>query len=229
MRDKSLKLPPLHYNPPQDPLRILYQDDDILVLSKPSGILSVPGKTEEYFDCLETRAKEKIPNALLTHRLDLETSGVFMMALNKPAQAHINRQFELRQTKKHYIARVWGHVDGDNGRVDLPLCVDWDNRPRQMVCHTHGRSAQTDWTVLERGWLQCGNGYTRMLLKPITGRSHQLRVHMEQLGYPILGEVFYAHDDAENAAKRLQLHAESLTVFHPKDGSSMTFTDKAPF
>lgn len=229
MRNKSLKLPPLFYNPPQESLRILHQDSDILVLSKPSGILSVPGKTEEHSDCLETRAKLAIPSALLTHRLDLETSGVFMMALNKPAQAHINLQFEKRRTKKSYIARVWGHVSEDNGRVDLPMCVDWDNRPRQMVCYDNGRTAQTDWIVLERGQLLCGNDFTRMLLKPITGRSHQLRVHMEEIGHPILGEVFYAHDDAENAAKRLQLHAQSLTIYHPKDDHLMTFTDPAPF
>ncbi len=229
MRNKSLKLPPLFYDPPQEPLRILHQDDDILVLSKPSGLLSVPGKPEEHRDCLETRAQTEIPNALLTHRLDLETSGIFMMALHKSAQAHINLQFEKRRTKKHYIARVWGNVNDDSGHIDLPMCVDWDNRPRQMICHEHGRSAQTDWKVIERGKLPCGNDFTRVLLKPISGRSHQLRVHMEQLGHPILGEVFYAHDEAENAAKRLQLHAESLTIHHPKDESLITFTDLAPF
>jgi tRNA pseudouridine32 synthase/23S rRNA pseudouridine746 synthase len=229
LRNKSLKLPPLHYNPPQEPLKILHQDDDILVLSKPSGLLSVPGRPEKHRDCLETRAQLAIPNALLTHRLDLETSGIFMMALHKPAQAHINLQFEKRRTKKHYIARVWGHVKGDNGHIDLPMCVDWENRPRQMISHEHGRPAQTDWEVMERGKLPCGKGFTRMLLKPISGRSHQLRVHMEQLGHPILGEVFYAHDEAENAADRLQLHAESLTIHHPKDESLITFTDPTPF
>ena len=229
MRDKSLKLPPLHYDPPQTPLQILYQDDDVLALSKPSGILSVPGKPIEHRDCLETRAKDAFPNALLTHRLDMETSGVFLMALNKPAQVHINRQFEKRQTQKEYIANVWGHVEGDHGQIDLPLCCDWDNRPRQMVSQEFGRPAQTDWTVLERSQLPCGNDFTRMLLKPITGRSHQLRVHMEELGHPILGEVFYAHDMAENAADRLHLHAQSLTIHHPKDGELITFTDPAPF
>jgi len=229
LRNKSLKLPPLFYNPPNDPLKVLYQDDDLLALSKPSGILSVPGKTEDNSDCLETRAKAEFPNALLTHRLDLETSGVFLMALNKPAQAHINRQFEKRRTQKEYIAVVWGHVEGDTGHIDLPLCCDWPNRPRQMVSFKHGRPSQTDWEVLDRGTLPCGNEFTRMLLKPITGRSHQLRVHMEEIGHPILGEVFYAHDDAEHAAERLLLHAQSLTIFHPKDESVVTFTDLAPF
>ena len=123
---KLLKLPPLFYDPPQEPLRISHQDDDILVLSKPGGILSVPGKAEDQRDSLETRAQLKIPNALLTHRLDLETSGIFMMALHKPTQAHINLQFEKRRTQKCYIARVWGHVDGESGRVDLPMCNDWE-------------------------------------------------------------------------------------------------------
>lgn len=207
----------------------MYRDDDIIVLSKPSGLLSVPGRSEDHQDCLETRVREQFPNALLVHRLDLETSGIFLMALNKPAQAHINLQFEKRRTQKEYIACVWGHVEGDNGRVDLPLCCDWYNRPRQMVSYDHGRPSQTDWEALERGQLPCGNSFTRILLKPITGRSHQLRVHMAEIGHPILGDVFYAHDDAEYAVDRLQLHAEKLTIYHPKDNSLVTFTDKAPF
>ncbi len=224
-----LKLPPFFYNPPTDPLRILYQDDDLLVLSKPSGLLSVPGKREGHEDSLETRAKAQISGALLTHRLDVETSGVFLMAMNKDAQIHLNRQFEKRHTKKEYIANVWGHVEADSGRVDLPMCVDWLNRPRQKICHENGRAAQTDWEVLERGTLPSGDAYTRMLLKPITGRSHQLRVHMDEIGHPILGEVFYSNDEAEKAADRLQLHAQSLTIYHPKDGSTITFNDPAPF
>ena len=223
--NKALKLPPLFYDPPSEPLNILYQDDDLLVLAKPSGLLSVPGKAEDQRDCLETRARAEFPEALLTHRLDLETSGVFMMARNKGAQVHINRQFELRDTQKRYIARVWGHVEDNSGHIDLPMRCDWENRPRQMICHEHGRAAQTDWEVLERE----PEGFTRMLLKPVTGRSHQLRVHMEELGYPILGEVFYAHDEAEEAAERLQLHAERLTITHPTSGELVSFTDPCPF
>lgn len=220
-------LPP--YNPPLDPLKILYQDDDILVLSKPSGLLSVPGKNPGLEDCLRTRAEKQFPSARLIHRLDLDTSGVFIMALHKPAQGNISQQFEQRKTKKHYIARVWGHIERDSGHIDLPICVDWDNRPKQMVNHEHGRPAQTNWEVLERGTLADGTPFTRVLLKPVTGRSHQLRVHMEALGHPILGDVFYAHDAALKAVDRLQLHAESLTVFHPEDERPLTFTDPAPF
>ena len=229
MKSKSIKLPPLVYKPPQDPLNILYQDDDIIVLSKPSGLLSVPGKSEDHQDSLETRVRSEFPNVRLIHRLDLETSGVFIMAMHKQAQAHINLQFEKRKTKKQYVARVWGRVEQDSGHVDLPLRTDWKNRPRQMVCYEHGRSSQTDWEVLEREESEEGYDITRILLKPITGRSHQLRVHMAEIGHPILGDVFYAHDDAENLADRLQLHAEKLTIYHPKDNSLVTFDDPIPF
>lgn len=219
----------LIYNPPKDPLKILYQDDDLLVLSKPSGLLSVTGKNPGLEDCLQARVLKEYPDARLIHRLDLDTSGVFLMALNKPAQANVNLQFEKRKTKKTYIARVWGHINDKEGHVDLPICVDWDNRPRQKICHEHGRPSQTDWEVLEHGKLPCGNDFTRVLLKPITGRSHQLRVHMKTLGHPILGDVFYAHKEAVEAAKRLQLHAQSLTIFHPASKEAVTFTDPAPF
>ncbi|MEZ5814625.1 MAG: pseudouridine synthase [Alphaproteobacteria bacterium] len=225
MRKPAVKLPPFIYTPPPEPLHILYQDDDLLVLSKPSGLLSVPGRAAEHADCLEVRARAEFPGALLVHRLDLETSGVFIMALNKESQVKLGRQFENRETEKRYIARVWGMPEEDGGRVDLPLRCDWENRPRQMVCHEHGKPAQTDWEVLERE----PEGFTRMLLKPVTGRSHQLRVHMEALGHPILGEVFYAHEEAEKAAERLQLHAQSLSVYHPASGDKITFTDPAPF
>ena len=219
------KPPPLIYDPPVDPLNIIHRDDDLLVLSKPSNLLSVPGRGADLQDCLEVRARAEFPEALLVHRLDLETSGVFIMALNKNAQRNLGLQFEQRRTEKHYIARVWGHIEEDAGTIDLPLRCDWENRPRQMVCYEHGKPAQTDWEVLERE----NAGFTRVLLKPITGRSHQLRVHMEQLGHPILGEVFYAHEEARDAAERLQLHAESLTIDHPKNGERVTFTDSAPF
>ncbi|MEM7650676.1 MAG: pseudouridine synthase [Pseudomonadota bacterium] len=225
MSNPAPKLPPLIYNPPSGALKILHSDDDILVLSKPSGLLSVPGRAPGHEDSLETRVRAEFPDALLIHRLDLETSGVFLMARNKPAQKHIGLQFEKRETEKRYIARIWGHMKDDEGRVDLPLRCDWDNRPRQMVCHEHGKPAQTDWEVLERE----DSGFTRVLLKPITGRSHQLRVHMEAIGYPMLGEVFYAHDEARDAAARLQLHAESLTITHPRNNERVTFTDPCPF
>ncbi len=219
------RLPPLNYAPPDVPLKIIYEDNDLLVLSKPSGILSVPGARETHKDSLQNRVLAEYPHALLSHRLDMETSGVFVMPLNKGAHVHVNRQFELRRTQKTYIARVFGHVKEDQGLIDLPLCADWEHRPRQHVDLENGRNALTDWRVLERE----SSGHTRIELKPITGRSHQLRVHMQELGYPILGEVFYAHDEAKNAADRLQLHAQELTLYHPHSGDLITFKDPAPF
>ncbi len=231
MEDNSLQPPPPtpFYNPPKDPLKVLYQDKDLLVLSKPSGLLSVPGKNPGLHDCLRTRAENQFPQALLVHRLDLDTSGVFLMTLNKPAQSNISRQFEQRKTKKHYIAIVWGHVEEDRGRVDLPICVDRENRPKQKICYEHGRPSQTDWEVLERGKFPDGTAFSRMLLKPITGRSHQLRIHMREIGHPILGDVFYAHELAVKASHRLLLHAESLAVYHPFSGEEILFEDPAPF
>jgi len=216
---------PICYAPPMEPyLEVLHCDDDILVLAKPSGLLSVPGKAPEHSDCLEQRAREAYPNATTVHRLDKDTSGVMVMALNRKAHRHLGLQFEKRMTGKLYIARVWGNVAQDNGKIDLPLICDWPNRPRQMVDHERGKSAQTDWKVLERE-----ASATRLHLTPHTGRSHQLRVHMLALGHPILGDVLYAQGDALTAAERLQLHAAELSFFHPHDGRRCTFTVECSF
>lgn len=217
-------VPPLIYDPPQEPLSILHVDEHVLVLSKPSGLLSVPGKGADLQDSLELRAKAEFPDALLVHRLDMDTSGIFLMAMNQDSQANLGKQFERRKVDKEYIALVHGELEEDAGDIDLPLRCDWENRPRQMVCFEHGKPAQTAWQVLERK-----EDRTRMLLKPHTGRSHQLRVHMEQLGHPILGEMFYAPEAVQAMAPRLCLHAQKLTFHHPRDGERVTFTDPAPF
>lgn len=214
----------LIYDPPQDPLRVLHQDDDLLILSKPSGLLSVPGKHPSHADCLETRAKEAFPNALLTHRLDMGTSGVMVMAMNKRAQGILGKQFERRMIKKTYIAEVWGHVEGESGAIDLPLICDWPNRPKQKVCFETGKSAQTEWEVIERR-----EHSTLMRLKPHTGRSHQLRVHMLSIGHAILGDELYATGEALSAAPRLMLHAQSITLHHPNGGDLITFEDECGF
>ncbi len=159
------------------------------------------------------------------HRLDRDTSGVMAFAMTPHAQRHLGLQFEKRQVKKAYIARVYGAVAGSEGTVDLPLIVDWPNRPRQHVDHENGKPAVTDWKVAKRG----GVGETRMRLFPQTGRSHQLRVHMKELGHPILGDPFYATGAALDAP-RLMLHAESLRLRHPDGGrGGMTFKAKCPF
>ncbi len=214
------------YNPPKVPIDIIYQDSYIIVLNKPSGLLSVPGRKKEHADSLETRVKAEYPEARIIHRLDEPTSGLLVMALNKDAHRNISMQFEQRKTKKIYIARVWGIIDNDKGSIDLPLICDWTNRPLQIVDHEHGKSSQTSWEVIER---EDEVFATRVALYPITGRSHQLRVHMMELGHPILGDEFYAHSKAFNAAPRLQLHAHKLMIYHPEGGREIWFESSCPF
>ena len=149
------------YAPPQDPLVILHHDHQVLLVDKPSGLLSVPGKGEELTDCLIARVQRVFPDALLVHRLDRDTSGVTIFALTPHAQRHLGLQFENRQTKKTYVARVWGEMADKTGTVDLPLIVDWPNRPLQMVDHENGRSAVTDWRVV-----RAGGNETRVRLMP---------------------------------------------------------------
>jgi len=211
------------YVPPNDPLDVIHADHEILIVNKPSGLLSVPGKGPHLADCLMSRVQEAFPQALLIHRLDRDTSGVMVFALTPHAQRHIGLQFEKRQTKKTYVARIWGTLAPRTGTVDLPLIVDWDNRPRQKVCHDTGKSAQTDWRVLRSDGIE-----TRVRLMPKTGRSHQLRVHMLSLGHPILGDPFYAEGAARDFP-RLMLHSEELRLRHPDGGEGVKFRAKAPF
>ncbi len=213
------------YNPPTRPyLDIVHVDEEILVLSKPSGLLSVPGKASEHADCLEARAQQQYQQARIVHRLDMDTSGIIIMAMNAKAHRHLGLQFERRKVKKLYEARVQGIIEADRGEIDLPLICDWPNRPRQMVDHERGKTALTRWRVLQREPLK-----TRVELAPFTGRSHQLRVHMLAIGHPILGDNLYADDDAFKAADRLQLHAKSLSLHHPADGRLLSFFDRVPF
>lgn len=208
------------YDPPDVPLCILHRDDDILVVDKPPGLLSVPGKMEGRQDCLIARIADVIPQVLLVHRLDCDTSGVMIFAMNKAAQGHLGKQFEGRIAQKTYVARLTGVMAQDSGHVDLPLCADWPNRPRQMVDHVNGRSAQTDWVVIGRSADE-----TRVRMMPRTGRSHQLRVHMMTLGHAILGDPIYG----THAADRMMLHAESLTIRHPTGGEFVRFAADVPF
>lgn len=212
------------YAPPDTPLRILHEDHQIVLADKPSGLLSVPGRGPDKADCLIARLRAVFPTVLLVHRLDCDTSGVMVFALTPHAQRFLSREFETRATKKSYIARLAGHLEPRAGRVDLPLIVDWPNRPRQHVNHETGKPAQTDWRVLRHD----PDGTTRVRLTPITGRSHQLRVHMQALGHPILGDPLYAEGPARDAP-RLMLHAETLRIRHPESGKHMSFTAKSPF
>lgn len=211
------------YRPPSGPLVILHADADLLVLDKPSGLLSVPGKLEGRQDCLMSRLEAEYPDALLVHRLDCDTSGVMIFARHKTAQGFLGQEFEQRRARKLYFARVWGEIAQDRGHVDLPLCADWPNRPRQHVDHLNGRSAQTDWEVIDRS-----PGETRVRLSPLTGRSHQLRVHMLSLGHPILGDPIYAEGPAL-AFPRLMLHAQTLSLHHPGSRQRVSFEAACPF
>ncbi|GGE53403.1 RluA family pseudouridine synthase [Actibacterium pelagium] len=211
------------YNPPDTPLSILHQDHELLFVDKPTGLLSVPGRGEHLADCLLTRIQAAFPEALLVHRLDRDTSGVMVFALSPHAQRHLGKQFETRKARKTYVARVWGKVEEKTGTVDLPLIVDWPNRPLQKVDFETGKPAVTDWRVL-----RYEDNATRIRLYPRTGRSHQLRVHMREIGHPILGDPFYAEGPARDAP-RLMLHAESLRVNHPESGKGMTVTAPSPF
>ena len=211
------------YAPPTDPLDVIHADHEVALVDKPSGLLSVPGKGEHLADCLLTRVQEAFPTALLVHRLDRDTSGVMVFALTPHAQRHLGLQFEKRQVKKVYVARVWGEMVEKTGTVDLPLIVDWENRPKQKVDHETGRAAVTDWRVLK-----ARDGESRVRLMPRTGRSHQLRVHMAELGHPILGDPFYATGEARDHP-RLMLHSETLQFRHPDGGRGERFRAPVPF
>lgn len=216
------------YFPPTDPwIDVVHEDGRLIVLDKPSGLLTVPGKDPGLADCLEARVQGRYPDRPATkvvHRLDKDTSGLLLMAFDKPALAYLGSQFEHRKVEKSYVARVWGVVEGDSGLIDLPLATDWENKPRQRVDFETGRVAQTRWEVIARE-----PHATRLRLVPLTGRTHQLRVHLLALGHPILGDSLYAPADALAAAGRLQLHAETLQFAHPDDHLVRTFSRPAPF
>ena len=199
----------IDYRPPMEPyLDIVYQDNHICVVNKPSGLLSVPGNKPEYFDSAMSRVKEKFGFCEPAHRLDMATSGILLFALSKAADRELKRQFREREPQKHYLALVFGHLQQESGEVNFPLICDWENRPRQRIDFVVGKKACTHFEILERR-----NDFSTLVkLTPITGRSHQLRLHMLALGHPILGDKFYAPPQAKAMAARLCLHAAQLTI-----------------
>jgi tRNA pseudouridine32 synthase/23S rRNA pseudouridine746 synthase len=216
-------IPDFAYDPPDTPLDILHEDTTILVVNKPAGLLTVPGKLEGRQDCLITRLQAARWDALTVHRLDCDTSGVIIFARTKQAQGFLGQEFEQRRAQKTYVARLKGRLEPDTGTVDLPLGSDWEYRPRQKVDHDNGRPAVTDWQVISRA-----DSETRVRLTPHTGRSHQLRVHMLALGHPILGDQIYAPETLADH-NRLMLHAETLSLHHPATKERVSFTAPAPF
>ncbi len=220
---KPSLIPDFAYDPPDTPLQFLHEDAALIVLDKPAGLLTVPGKLENRQDSLISRLQAARWNALTVHRLDCDTSGVILFARTKEAQGFLGQEFEQRRARKTYIARVQGVVQDDSGTIDLPLGSDWDYRPRQKVDHQNGRPAVTDWQVIDRSKTE-----TRIRLMPHTGRSHQLRVHMLSLGHPILGDQIYAPDTVRDHA-RLMLHAQALSLHHPTSRQRVSFAAAPPF
>ena len=207
-------------------LAILHADEHLLVFDKPAGLLSVPGRGEDKQDCLTARAQAEFPDALAVHRLDMATSGLMLMARGKAMQGALGRLFELRRIDKAYEAVLEGCLVPDAGFVDLPLICDWPNRPRQMVSFAHGKPSLTEFRCLGR---EAGGERSRVRLVPHTGRSHQLRVHMQAIGHPILGDEFYATPGGLAAAPRLLLHACRLAFVHPATCQWLELESPAPF
>lgn len=246
-RVRTEPIPFFAYEPPSDPIRVIHEDDQFVVVDKPAGLLSVPGIAPEKQDCLRSRIKDMFPHAkgpMTCHRLDLSTSGVMILALNKKTHANLSVQFEFRRTQKRYLALLEGHLDTDEGLINCPMRKDMEIRPLMLVDYFEGKPSQTQYRVLSRETYR-DRPVTRVELEPRTGRTHQLRVHSAHphvttvgtlgqknedettgLGHPIVGDELYG--DATNA-DRLMLHASMLTIHHPRTGKQMTFKAPDPF
>lgn len=218
------ELPPYQVPHSREPLRILYADQWLLLVRKPDLLLSVPGRHPLNHDCMISRLKRDYADALIVHRLDLDTSGIMLVARGKPAQGALSRLFQERAVDKAYEALVAGCVSEERGDIDLPIARDWEHRPRQKICRENGKSALTRYRVLARG-----DSWTRLLLEPVTGRSHQLRIHCRELGHPILGCDLYAGNDIMGRAPRLMLHATRIAFVHPFTGRRLAGHCPAPF
>jgi tRNA pseudouridine32 synthase/23S rRNA pseudouridine746 synthase len=203
---------------------LVFVDEHLLVMDKPSGLLAVPGRGEDKQDCLSARAQRLWPDALIVHRLDMATSGLVLMGRGLHMQRVLSRAFAERAVAKRYEAVVAGTILGDEGVIDLPLGRDWPNRPLQKVDPEQGRPSVTHWRVLERG-----DDSTRLALEPVTGRTHQLRVHLQAIGHPILGDALYAPATVRERAARLALHATGLALAHPASGEPLVFASATPF
>ncbi|PWQ92992.1 RluA family pseudouridine synthase [Leucothrix arctica] len=215
------------YRPPvHEGLNILQMDDDLILIDKPSGLLSVPGRGEDKQDCLISRVQQEYPEALIVHRLDMDTSGVMVLARNKSMHRELSLLFQERKTEKHYSAVVEGIVHQTSGRIDLPLLVDWPNRPKQQVNMLMGKPAVTFFNVMSRN---TDSDSTLMDLRPITGRTHQLRVHMEFIGHAILGDDLYAPLESLSRSPRLLLHARQLEFKHPISNQTICCSSEIPF
>ena len=214
-------------NPPQDPqpLRCLHADDALLVLVKPAGLLSVPGRGADKQDCASARAQQQWPGALVVHRLDMATSGLLLMARTPDVQRALGHAFAQREVEKHYQAIVQGCMSapesqGGWGDIELPIAADWERRPLRVIDHERGKPSHTRWRVLA---MDEAAQTTRLELSPITGRTHQLRLHLAAIGHAILGDALYADTTTQARAPRLLLHATRLAFTHPTNGAWVQF------
>lgn len=199
------------YTPPQDPLDIVYEDEDLLVINKPAGLLSVMGRLPEHQDSAYLRVLDKYPAAKITHRLDMATSGLLMFAKHREAEVAVSKMFQARTVKKYYVALVQGQIQSE-GSVEVPLITDWENRPRQIVHFELGKQAKTLFQCMA---YDAETDQSRVRLEPVTGRSHQLRVHMMHIGHPIMGDKLYHPEPTKFHLKRMALHAAYLAFQHP--------------
>lgn len=201
---------------------ILFQDDALVVVVKPAGLLAVPGRGAEKQDCLSTRLQEMFPDALIVHRLDMATSGLMVFARGAEMQKKLSRAFHDRKVDKRYIAVVSGKLAPASGEISLPLGADWPNRPKQKVDHDAGKHSLTHYEVLT---YDASTDFTKVALTPVTGRTHQLRVHLAEVGHPIVGDALYGGA----ACERLLLHASQLAFTHPMTGKPLSFLSEPPF
>lgn len=218
---------PFKYDPPvHTGLDVLYLDDDLIVTNKPAGLLSVPGRDTDKQDCQIQRVQDRFPTARIVHRLDMATSGAMVMALNDQVHRLLSIRFEQRKIEKRYEAIVAGLLTNEQGQIELPLITDWPNRPKQMIDHQRGKPSVTCYRVLSHDREQ---NSTRLELLPLTGRTHQIRVHLKSIGHPILGDRLYADDETRCRSRRLLLHSTYLFFLHPVTGSEIEIHSPAPF
>ena len=209
---------------------LVYVDEHLLVLDKPAGLLAVPGRGADKQDCLSVRAQRMWPDALVVHRLDMATSGLVVMGRGIEMQRRLGIAFEQRRVDKRYVAVVAGEMAGDSGTIDLPVGADWPNRPLQKVDVEAGKPSTTRWSRLPPAPDEDrGQATTRLELDPLTGRTHQLRVHLQAIGHPILGDALYAPPQVQAMAPRLLLHASRLAFEHPATGERIEHESRAPF
>lgn len=223
-QDEIDALPPYLVPHSQAPIRMVYEDADLVLVDKPHHLLSVPGRHPLNHDSLIRRLQPRYPDVQAVHRLDLDTSGLMVVPKHRDSLSELARQFQRRQIEKEYTAIVWGVIGDDSGSIDLPIATDWPNRPKQIICKERGKHALTHFEVLERG-----DNRSLVKLMPVTGRSHQLRIHMQSLGHPIIGCDMYAHPEALAASNRLLLHATRLKLCAPSTGDWLSAFTPIPF